>query len=197
MKKLFYLFILIIILLANCGEDEYDVDFDDEKLLFEYHDGKIIFENNTKYPIVLDHMRINDREVTNFIKYNVCEYIKYKDEVVVNYNDDLNQIIYLTSIIIPGNKVIIEYTLKKDDYVELELYPVNYNFLSDNVYFINENISDHEKRYKLYSNTDIEELNISYFEEKENINKIDGIMIFVSEYAALADFLEEVEFITR
>ena len=119
MKKLFYLFILVIALLAHCGEDEYEVDFDDEKLLFEYHDGKIIFENNTEYPVVLDHMRINDREITNFIKYNVCEYIKYKDEVVVNYNDDLDQIIYLTSIIMPGNKVVIEHTLKKDEYVEL------------------------------------------------------------------------------
>ncbi len=197
MKKLFYLFILVIALLANCGEDEYEVDFDDEKLLFQYQDGKIIFENTTKYPVVLDHIRINDREVTNFIKYDVCEYIKYKDEVVVNYNDDLNQIIYLTSIILPGNKVVIEHTLKKDDYVELELYPVNYNFLSDNVYFINENISDAEKRYKLYSNSDIEELNITYHEEKENINKLSGIMIFVSEYAALADFLEEVEFINK
>ncbi len=199
LKKIFSIFLLIIVLLVNCGDEEYEVDYDEEKINFYYKDKKIILKNNLTIPVILAHRRINndemeDKEIENFIKYKVCEYIKYKDEVVVNYEDKLNQIIYLTSIVLPGKSKEIEFICKKDDEVLIEFYPVNYIFLSDNVYFINKNISEKEKRYKLYTDKDIENLNISELGKKEDLKTIDGIMIFVKEYALLDDFHEEIEF---
>ncbi len=194
LKKTFFAFLLILFFLPGCGDDDYKVEYDENKVKFYYENKKIIFENNLEIPVVMDHIRVNDREVENFIKYKVCEYIKYKDIVVVNYKDKLNQIIYLTSIVLPGKKKEIDFILKKDDEVELEFYVVNYNFLSDNVYFINKKISDNEKKYKLYRKDDIINLNIENLEKKEEINILYGIMIFVKEYEALEDYLEEIDF---
>ena len=194
LKKTFFAFLLILFFLPGCGDDDYKVEYDENKVKFYYENKKIIFENNLEIPVVMDHIRVNDREVENFIKYKVCEYIKYKDIVVVNYKDKLNQIIYLTSIVLPGKKKEIDFILKKDDEVELEFYVVNYNFLSDNVYFINKKIYDNEKKYKLYRKDDIINLNIENLEKKEEINILYGIMIFVKEYEALEDYLEEIDF---
>ncbi len=194
-KKTFFVFLLILFFLPGCGDEDYDVNYDEDKVKFYYENKKIIFENNLEIPVVMDHIRVNDREVENFIKYKVCEYIKYKDEVVVNYNDKLNQIIYLTSIVLPGKKKEMDFILNKDDEVELEFYTVNYNFLSDNIYFINKKISDNEKRYKLYQKDDIINLNIEGLKKKkEELNILEGIMIFVKEYEALEDYLEEIDF---
>lgn len=193
-KIILVLLLLIPFLFLQCGDDDYEVDYDDEKVQFKAEGDKIIFKNNLDVPVVLDNIKVNDKEVKSYIKYKTCDYVKYRDEVVINYNDKSNQVIHLTSIVLPGKRQEFDYKLKKEDEVELEFYPVTYMFLSDNVYFLNKKITENEVQYRLYLNEDIKKLNINKLKDKNNINKINGIMIFVKEYEILEDTFEELDF---
>ncbi len=195
-KKKLLLMLIIPLLWMSCGDDDYDFDYDDEKVKFYHQGNTIIFENNLDVAVVIDNIKVDDKEVKSYIKYKTSGYTKCRNEVVVNYKDKSNQIIKLTSIVLPGKKKEVEYNLKIDNEVLLEFYPVNFNFVSDNIYFLDSNISEDEKRYRLYLKEDIKRLDIYGIDKKkkDEINEIDGIMIFVKEYESLEDTFEELDF---
>ena len=188
--------ILILFILFACEQDEYEVEFDEKQIECQISGNKLTIKNNSPYPVVFDEILQNDKSIISFIKYKNCSYIKYQDEVVLNIKDTENQYILLETILLPQRQKEIIVSAKEGDEFEILLYPVNYNFLSDNVYFKLEDYTDMESRYKLYSAADIKNLNFPFIDvtNKDKINEISGIMIYVSEYEDLTDFLEEIEF---
>jgi len=172
------------------------VEFDEKQIECQISGNKLTIKNNSPYPVVFDEILQNDKSIISFIKYKNCSYIKYQDEVVLNIKDTENQYILLETILLPQRQKEIIVSAKEGDEFEILLYPVNYNFLSDNVYFKLEDYTDMESRYKLYSAADIKNLNFPFIDvtNKDKINEISGIMIYVSEYEDLTDFLEEIEF---
>lgn len=194
LKRLLVITLFVVLIFIQCGDDDYEIDYDEDLVTFKNIENVIVFENNTKYLIVLDNIKVNEKEVKNFIAYKTSNYVKFRDEVVVNYNEKLNQIIHLKCILLPGKKKEIPYTLKTEDEVEIEFYPINYNFLSDNIYFIDKTITEKEIRYKLYPKGDLKKLNLNELSKDENRTELDGIMIFVKEYECLEDTFEEMDF---
>ncbi|MDD5067297.1 MAG: hypothetical protein PHF84_09650 [bacterium] len=197
-KRLFPIFILCFLFFLSCEDKEYKVDYDKKKVEVKYRDGIISFKNNLDVPVVLDNVKINENETANFIKYKVCDYVKYRGEVVVNYSDKVNQIISLTSILLPGKTKEIKQEVRKGEEIVFEFSPVNYIFLSDNVYFLDRAISSNEVKYKQYPEGEVKKLKLSFIKtnERDKLTEIDGIMIYVKEYEALSDHLEykEMEF---
>jgi len=191
-KYTLLIFLFLLFFFASCVDEDYETDFDDNDVKLEYKDNKIVFENNSPYPIILDYLKINGKEVKNFIEYKVCDYYRTKNDVEINYSKDVNQIIYLSTILLPGKKFKINKTLKKKVRVTLLFYPVNYNFLSDNVFFLSKEISQTSKIYSLYQVDEVKNTVFITDENKESLTTIDGIMIYVKEYDILDDFLEEV-----
>ncbi|MBU1077293.1 MAG: hypothetical protein KKH98_08370 [Spirochaetes bacterium] len=194
LRKTLTIILLSAFFFIHCGDDDYEVDYDKEKVFFGYKNGVIVFENNLNVPVILDNIKVNDKEIMSFIKYETCDYVKYRDEVVIDYKDKANQVIHLEHILLPGKKIEFSRQLKKKDEAVLEIYPVSYAFLSDNVYF-NQSTKDKDKeRYKLYGNEEIKKLDINGFKDKKDVDTIQGIMIFVKEYEQLEDTFEELEF---
>jgi len=193
-----YRIFLIIILFAffACEPDEYEVDFDESQIQCSIVSNNLIIKNNSPYPVVFDEIIKNDKSIVSFIKYRNCSYVKYRDEIFLNIKDSDNQYILLGSILLPHKRKSIPVTARKGDEFEILIYPVNYNFVADNIYFKSEESSEMESRYKLFSRDEIKNLRIPFIkdEERDKINEIQGIMIYVSEYEDLTDFLEEIEF---
>lgn len=192
MKK-FLLAILIFLFLLNCKNKEYETDFDDEQIEISFTTNKIIIKNNSNYPIILQEILKNKRTILEFIEFKNCSFVKYQNEVLVNFNDSNNQIIMLNSIILPQKDKSINIPVEKNAKYRLEFYPVTYNFISDNIYFNFDRYSENELRYKNFSVDEIKNLNIPFMTNKET-NEISGIMVYVSEYKNLTDFLEKIDF---
>lgn len=187
---------IFLLFIFACEEDEYAVDFDEQQIQYSIKEDKIVIKNNSPYPIVLDDVMQNEKIVANYIKYKNCNYMKYQEEVMLDLTGQDNQYILIESVVLPKKEKVISINAKKGDRFEVSLYPVNYNFLSDNIYFKSEELSDKESRYKLFSSNEVKDLTIPFVKKKdpETVNEINGIMIYVSEYEDMIDFLEEIEF---
>ncbi len=183
MKKFLILTIILISISSLLiAKKAYDVDYDDDNVIITVKNGSIIIKNNLKYPIVIDNIKRNDGIVKNYLKIANCNYIKYQNEVNVDYTGKDMQIFLLNLIIKPKEEKKIQIKMKKDDEIRVEYYVVNYKFISDNIYLQEKNISDTEKKYKLFP--------IEYIKKQ---NKLTGIMVYVTEYKMLIDNYEHPE----
>lgn len=195
MKYRFFLIIILFVFFA-CESDEYEVDFEESQIQCSIVSNNLIIKNKSPYPIVFDEIIKNGESINSFIKYKNCSYVKYRDEIFLNTKDSDNQYILLESILLPSKSKSISITARKGDEFEILVYPVNYNFIADNIYFKSEESSEMESRYKLFSPAEIKDLRVPFIkdEDRDKISEIQGIMIYVSEYKELTDFLEEIEF---
>lgn len=189
------LFLVLCACFGSCKDDEYAVDYDKKKIELAYVDGRLVFRNNLDVPVVLDNFQKNRKEAASFIRYRVCDYVKYKQEVVVDYREKVNQIISLESILMPKKEKVLAEKLVRGDRIRVEFYPVQPLFLADNVYFFEKQIKPDELKYRLYPETNVKALNMAFTgTNRSGMSEISGIMIYVKEYEQLSDNLEKKEF---
>lgn len=196
MKKIFIISIFILFLFIGCKDDEYEVSFKENDLKVSVKDSNLVVKNDSDYPIIFDEITKGDKSIASFIEYKDGSYVKYQDEVILNIKDSNNQYIMINLILLPKKERLIPLKIEKQDELEIIAYPVNFQFIADNIYFKANDYSDMEARYKLYSKDEIKSFKLPFLDKKklEEINEINGIMIYVSEYDSLDDYVQKISF---
>ncbi len=185
MKKLTsFLFFTVLLLHISllAASNIYDVDYDDDNVIISVKGNTLTINNKLPYPIVIDNIKKNGKIIKNYLTVKNCNYIKYQNEVDVDYSGKDMQIFTLNLIIKPGKTKKISLKCKKGDELRVEYYVVNYEFMADNIYLKYKDISGTEKQYKLFP--------ADYIKKQKSLT---GIMIYVAEYNMMIDNYEHPE----
>jgi len=144
MKKIFIISIFILFLFIGCKDDEYEVSFNENDLKVSVKDSNLLVKNDSDYPIIFDEITKGDKSIASFIEYKDGSYVKYQDEVILNIKDSNNQYIMINLILLPKKERLIPLKIEKQDELEIIAYPVNFQFIADNIYFKANDYSDME-----------------------------------------------------
>jgi len=195
MKKILIIIFTIVLIFFNCKEKEYKVDFDEDEIEIKIQNNILYIKNNSNYPVLLNEILLNKKSFKSFIDFKKCNFIKSHNEVILNLNDSNNQIIYLNSILLPNRDkgIILENNIEKGDKFRVILYPLNYKFISDNIYFEFKKYSDNDIGFKNFKPEELKNLDLPFITNK-NTNEIGGIMIYTSEFNKLEDFVEVIDY---